>query len=220
MLTEKVKTAKVVERRGVNKTVPNSRIKALCLLCLLFFVGCGQKTTFEKVDRHGHVLIRKGESAYCFDVPQDWEIRENVEGADVVCLAPREGSFRDSVVATSLGSKDLEDPKTVFDKQLAELGSSVTVEEPWRAVDVPVVVTLTDSKLSAVPLGQMLYIHKRPEGDGVLLVCTTTKEKLPEHRETFAKMIAKAKYSLEDCPKAGGIPETFPTPEVTYSPAP
>ena len=213
-------TSKLVERGGVKLTGRHTWIKTLFLLGLLLFVGCGDRTTFEKIDRKGHVLIQRGETAYCFNVPIDWEIRESVEGADVVCLAPREDSFRDSIVVTTLGSKDLADPQAIFDKQLAELGSSVVVDEPWSGLDVPLVLTLTDSKLSAVPLGQMLYIHKRESGDGVLIVCTTTKDKLPKRREFFAKLIAETKYTLEDCPKAGGIPETFPTPNVTYSPAP
>ena len=94
----------------------------------------------------------------------------------------------------------------------------MTVLEPWSGPDSPVVVTLEESKFSKVPLGQMLYIHVKPEGNGVLIACTTTKDKLEARRPFFDEIVGKAKFDLADCPGEGGLPQVFPTPEVTLRP--
>ena len=180
--------------------------------------GCSSGVHFEKIDRHGHVRIVQGEQGYCFKVPTDWEIREKLEGADVVCMAPLDGGFRESIVARSLNAAALENPDETVRTQLEALGTKVTVLEPWSGPDSPVVVTLEESKFSKVPLGQMLYIHVKPEGNGVLIACTTTKDKLEARRPFFDEIVGKAKFDLADCPGEGGLPQVFPTPEVTLRP--
>jgi hypothetical protein len=179
--------------------------------------GCTQ-VTFEPIDRQGHVRIVKGDEGYCFRVPTDWEIREKLEGIDVVCLAPLEDGFRDSIVARSVPARELENPEETVREQLEGLGTKVAVVEPWSGADRPVVVTLEGSKFSKEPLGQLLFIHVRPNGDGVLLICTTRKDKLEVKREFFQEIVTKAKYELIDCPGAGGLPDVFPTPEATLRP--
>ena len=180
--------------------------------------GCDSGVTFEKIDRKGHVRIVQGEQGYCFKVPQDWEIREKLEGADVVCLAPLADGFRDSIVARSLPSSALENPEETVRTQLEALGTKVTVLEPWSGPDRPVVVTLEESRFSKEPLAQLLYIHLKPEGNGVLIACTTTTDKLEATRPTFDNIVGQAKYDLTDCPGEGGLPKVFPTPEVTLRP--
>ena len=180
--------------------------------------GCGSGVTFEKIDRKGHVRIVQGESGYCFKVPENWEIREKLEGSDVVCLAPLENGFRDSIVARSLNAAALEKPDETVRTQLEGLGSKVTVIEPWSGPDKPVVVALEESRFAKQPLGQLLYIHMKPEGNGVLIACTTTKEQLEAKRSFFDEIVGKAKYDLADCPGEGGLPKVFPTPEATLRP--
>ena len=180
--------------------------------------GCDSGVTFTKIDRKGHVRIVQGEQGYCFKVDQGWEIREKLEGADVVCLAPLTDGFRDSIVARSLPASSLENPEETVRTQLEALGTKVTVLEPWSGPDKPVVVTLEESKFSKQPLAQLLYIHLKPEGNGVLIACTTTKAKLEDKRSMFDDIVGKAKYDLADCPGEGGLPKVFPTPEVTLRP--
>lgn len=175
--------------------------------------------TFEKVDRRGHVRIVQGDQGYCFHVPTDWEIRENLEEADVVCLAPIQSGFRDSVIARSLSAEELKNPEETVRRQLEGLGAKAEVLEPWSGLDKPVVVHL-ESKFSAQPLGQLLYLHQRDNGNGVLLACTTTQARLSTQREFFQDIVSKAHYDLKDCPGEGGLPQVFPTPKVTLSPAP
>lgn len=204
--------------------MPN-HLKIRCLLAglallALLLPGCGGQISFEKIDYKGHVRIDSGGAGYCFKVPTDWEIRETLEGADVVCLAPLESGFRDSVVARSLAASKLPDPEEFMSKQLAELGDKVEILEPWSEPGKPVVVKLTESKFSREPLGQMLFLHMRPDGAAVLMTCTTTASQLETKRSFFEELIAKAKYELEDCPGIGGLPSSFPTPQVTLSPGP
>lgn len=191
-------------------------LAALALASTL--AGCDAGVTFEKIDRKGHVRIVQGEQGYCFRVPQDWEIREKLEGADVVCLAPLKDGFRDSLVARSLPSSALENPEETVRTQLEALGTKVTVLEPWSGPDKPVVVTLEESRFSSQPLVQLLYIHLKPEGNGVLIACTTTKDRLDVRRSSFDEIVSQAKYDLADCPGEGGLPKVFPTPEVTLRP--
>ena len=181
--------------------------------------GCGPQVTFEKVDRHGHVRIESGDGkGYCFKVDKDWEIREKLEGADVVCMAPPGEGFRDSIVARSISAESLKNPEETVRKQLAELDTEVEVLESWSGPDKPVVVTIEKSKFSKFSLGQMLFIHIGEDGNGVLIACTTSKDKLAERRGEFERIVSNAHYDLKDCPGAGGIPEVFPTPNVTLRP--
>lgn len=185
--------------------------------------GCGDAVTFEPIDKRGHVRIIKGTDVYCFRVPSEkpdnvWEIREKLEGADVVCLAPLKDGFRDSIVARSLPAAELENPEETVRTQLESLGTKVTVVQPWTGPDKPVIVTLEQSRFSKEPLAQMLFIHIRPNGDGVLLACTTKKDKLSERQAFFEEVVGNAKYEMADCPGAGGLPDVFPTPEATLRP--
>jgi hypothetical protein len=202
--------------------VPNRARQYLRLfsVCLLFFLlaGCGGQVSFEKIDLKGHVRVERDGRGYCFRVPKDWEIREALEGADVVCLAPPQDGFRDSVVAKTLSASQLGDPKAVVAKQLESLGQAVTVVEPWSQPDIPLVVTLEEGHLSKEPLGQLLFLHLKADGSGILITCTTTKHKLAERRAFFSDIFAGAKYELEECTGPGGLPKVFPTPEVTLTP--
>lgn len=198
--------------------LPKYAILALCLSAVLLLGGCGTEITFEKIDRKGHVRIEREGTGYCFRVPTDWEIREKLEEADVVCLAPLEGGFRDSVVARTLPASEIAEPEKLLMQQLESLGAKVTVLEPWTGLDKPVVVSLEEARFSQETLGQLLFIHKRPDGAGVLITCTTTKDRLPERREFFEEIVAKAEYDLSKCVAPGGLPEVFPTPSVTLRP--
>jgi hypothetical protein len=196
---------------------------ALITLSLGLSLGGCTQVTFEPVDRRGHVQIVKGDEGYCFRVPftpkdKKWEIREKLEEVDVVCLAPLEDGFRDSIVARSLPARDLEKPDETIRTQLEGLGTEVTVVEGWSGADKPVVVTLEESKFSKEPLAQLLYIHLRSGGDGVLIVCTTKKDKLDAKRAFFEDIVADARYELTDCTHKGVIPDVFPTPEATLRP--
>lgn len=187
---------------------------------LLSLAGCGGQISFEKVDYKGHVRVEEEGVGYCFKIPEDWEIRLKLEGADVVCMAPITGGFRESVVATSIPGSQLTDPSEVMKKQLEVLGSSLKIVEPWTEPGKPVVVTLNKSEFSKEPLGQMLFLHIRKDGSGVLITCTTTESALQERRAFFTGVVDSAKYKVEDCTGPGGLPKVFPTPEVTFSPAP
>jgi hypothetical protein len=191
-----------------------------CTLALLLFVlgGCGDQVSFEKVDYKGHVRVEQGNVGYCFKVPTDWEIRMKLEGADVVCLAPLQDGFRDSIVATSLSAADLEDPESAVARQVESLGESAHITEPWSGPDAPVKVVLDQTRFSKVPLAQLLYIHVRPDGSGVLIACTTTKAQVDDRQDFFHQIVEKAKYDLENCTGPSGLPEVFPTPEVIYRP--
>jgi len=192
----------------------------LSLLVIATLSGCGGQVSFEKVDYKGHVRIDKGNVGYCFKVPTTWDIRMKLEGADVVCLAPLENGFRDSIVARSLKATELDEPGKAVQEQIDSLESAVTIVEPWEAFDKPVLVTLEESRFASVPLGQLLYVHQRSDGSGVLIACTTTRSQLADKRDFFADIAEKAKYDLADCSGPGGLPDVFPTPEVTFSPAP
>lgn len=180
--------------------------------------GCGEHITFEKVDLKGHVRVAHEDQGYCFRVPEDWEIREKLEDADVVSLAPPQDGFRDSIVAKIIAAKDLEDPEQTLRNQMAPLGDAVTVVEPWVGPDTAVVVTLEERKLSKYPLGQLLFLHLLPSGDGVLITCTTKQDRLSERRDFFSQVVNEAKYDLSDCNGPGILPKVYPTPEVTMSP--
>jgi hypothetical protein len=194
-------------------------------LCAIFaavvFSGCGDQITFTKVDLRGHVRIARQGEGYCFRVPTDWEIRESLEGADVVCLSPPgKGKFRESVVARTLSAEQLKNPEKLITEQLEKMGEKVTIAEPWDGVSgKPMLVEVTDTRFSAQPLSQLLFFHLRPEGTGVLICCTAAREDMPQRRGAFEQMVADAKFDLTQCSGPAGIPETFPTPEVTYSPA-
>ena len=199
------------------------RLRSLgcALLTAWLFTGCGDAIHFEKVDRKGHVRIASSVSqdeGYCFRVPQDWEIREKLEGADVVCLSPPiKGKFRESVVATSLTAEQLKDPTAAV---LSQLSAEAKVVEAGDGQSQPIVVELTDPRFSRFTLQQLLFVRKESEGHGVVICCTTTKDEMPKRREFFNEIVAKAKFDLADCPTAGGLPSVFPTPEVTLSPRP
>lgn len=190
--------------------------------CLSFFLlaGCGGQITFEPVDYKGHVRVEKDGVGYCLTVPKDWEIREKLEDSDVVCLAPVANNFRESIVTRTLTAYDLSNPEETIAKQLESLGESLTVLTPWTGPDEAVVLTLDKNGITEIPLAQLVFIHQRPEGGGVLITCTTRKERLQERTEFFKEIVAKTKYDLEDCTGPGGLPKVFPTPNVTLSPAP
>lgn len=190
----------------------------ILVLALGLSLGGCTEVTFEKIDRKGHVRIVRDDQGYCFKVPTDWEIREKLEDADVVCLAPLEDGFRDSIVARTLPASALQNPEETVRTQLEALGTKVSVLESWSGPDKPVVVILEESKFSGQPLGQLLFIHLKPEGNGVLIACTTTRDRLETKRPVFEEIVAAAKYDLADCPGAGGLPEVFPTPSVTLRP--
>ena len=207
-----------------NSSYNRSRLVTIwSLTALLFFSGCGQQVTFEKIDHKGHVVVkgeRSGEG-YCFRVDKDWEIREKLEGADVVCLAPVQDSFRDSVVARRLSAVDLEDPEAALEKQLSALGGNVEIVEPWAGEGHPMLVKLKDTKYSKFELSQLLYLHMNAAGDGVLMCATTRTEAMGDRRQFFDSIVAKTEFDLANCPDpAGGVPDVFPTPEVTFSPIP
>lgn len=193
---------------------------ALAVLFSLTLAGCGQQVSFEKIDYKGHVRIENDGVGYCFKIPEDWEIRLKLEGSDVVCLAPTSTGFHESIVATSIPGSKLTDPGEAIKKQLGVLGSNLEILEPWSESDKPVVVTLAHSKFSEEPLGQMLFLHLREDGSGVLITCTTTKSALEKRREFFTSVAESAKYKLDECTGPSGVPKVFPTPEVTFSPKP
>ena len=193
---------------------------AVAVLFSLLLTGCGQQVSFEKIDYKGHVRVENEGGGYCFKIPKDWEIRLKLEGSDVVCLAPTSSGFRESIVATAIPGSKLTDPGEAVKKQLGVLGNNVEVLEPWSESDKPVVVTLAHSEFSEDPLGQMLFLHLKEDGSGVLLTCTTTKSALEERREFFSSVAESAKYNLDECTGPGGVPKVFPTPEVTFSPKP
>ncbi len=188
----------------------------------LLFSSCGQQIVPHKIEPHGHVRVTgpgEGEG-YCFRVPTKWEIREDLEGADVVCLSPPvKGEFRESVVARSLTASEVKDPQATLTAELEKAGEKAVVAEPWDGSGAkPVLVNLTDTRFSDLPLSQLLFFHLKPEGGGVLICCTTTQAEMPGRRADFEEIVARAKFDLSQCPGAGGVPEVFPTPEVTYSP--
>jgi hypothetical protein len=187
------------------------------------FSGCGTEITFTKVDLRGHVRVvgpQQGQG-YCFRVPSDWEIREDLEGADVVCLSPPvKGKFRESVVARSVSAQELKDPQALILSEMEKMGEQAKIVEPWDGKSQkPMLVQLNDKRFSALPLSQLLFFHLRPEGDGVLICCTTVEADMPGRRAELEGIVAKAEFDLSKCSGPAGIPETFPTPEVTYSPA-
>jgi hypothetical protein len=193
------------------------------VLGTLLFSGCGDQITFTKVDLRGHVRVVgpvQGEG-YCFKVPPQWEIREDLEGADVVCLSPPvKGKFRESVVARSVSALDLKDPQATITAQLEKLGEKVNFVEPWDNQGAkPMLVELADTRFSALSLGQLLFVHKKPDGSGILICCTTVGDDMAKRRPEFEAMVAEAKFDLTQCPGPGGVPDNFPTPEVTFSPA-
>lgn len=198
-----------------------ARLLSLSLFGLLLWPGCVEQITFEKVDLKGHVRVegpRPG-LGYCFRVPPQWEIRERIEGADVVCLAPPvKGTFRESVVARTLSADQLQDPQAALKSQLEKAGEKVQVLEPWQP-GRPMLVQLTDARFSSLQLGQLLFLHTRPDGEAVLICCTTEMSQMAQRRPAFEEMVAKAKFELKDCPGKGGVPTNFPTPEVTFSPS-
>ncbi len=185
---------------------------------LLFLLGCPDQISFEKPDRQGRVLIQQAQGGYCFKVPADWEIRENLEGADAVCLGPFDGTFRETVISKTLPAALLDNPAELIERQLAELSGTVKVLQPYAGDNTPVVVAFENTRRSAQPLVQFLYLHIREEGDGVLLAATTLKKNHEDRRDFFDEIFAETKFKLEDCPGTTGIPEVFPTPEVTLSP--
>lgn len=195
-------------------------LAASALAGLLLLTGCGGGPTFEKVDLRGHVRVEgtnPGEG-YCFHVPQDWEIRAQLEGADVVCMSPPGRGFRDTVVAKTLTAQELKDPQRVLTEQMSKFGENLKVLEPWEGPAKPMLVELSDTKFAASPLNQLLFVHMYPGGEGVLICCTTLKENMAAKRPQFEEMVAKANFDIETCAGPGGVPTTFPTPGVTYSP--
>lgn len=196
---------------------------ACASLAALFFSSCGQEISFQKVDPHGHVRVtgpKEGEG-YCFHVPSQWEIREDLEGADVVCLSPPiQGAFRESVVARTLSSEELKDPQALISSELSKEGEQATVVEPWDGSGQrPMLINVSATRFSEPPISQLLFIHPKPDGGGILICCTATQKDMPARRPEFEAIVAKANYDLSQCPGPGGIPDSFPTPEVTYSPA-
>lgn len=192
-------------------------LSAVLLFCFISS-GCGSRVFFEKVDLRGHVRIENEGRGYCFKVPADWEIRERLEDADVVCMAPIENGFRESIIVRTLPVEDLGDPEEAVIQQLSELGANARVVEPWSGPDRPVVTALEGSQFSKMSLNQMIFVHLRDDGSGVLFVCTTTEERFDERRQFFSELIGEAKYDLNDCTGPGKLPEVFPTPEVTFIP--
>ncbi len=197
----------------------STRMLALvCLLPLFLLAGCPSQITFQKVDKQGHVLVQQEHDGYCFRVPPDWEIRENLEGTDAVCMGPFDGNFRETVISASFSAASLENPGELIATQLEEIGESVKVLEPYRSLEEPVVVAFEDRKRSDEPLVQFLYLHRRGAGDGVMLACTTLSTRAEERQSFFDDIFAEAKFTLEECPGPGGVPEVFPTPEVIFNP--
>lgn len=188
---------------------------ACALLGTLLFSACDGGIHFEKVDRRGHVRVTSPlaqDEGYCFRVPRDWEIREKLEGADIVCLSPPvKGKFRESIVATSLPADQLKDP-------VASLGQGAKVLEPGDGQAQPILVEFTDHRFSKFTLHQLIFVHRQSEGHGVVICCTATREDMAKRRAFFSEVVGQAKFDLEHCPTAGGLPKAFPTPEVTYSP--
>lgn len=209
-----------VEPRPV--TLKRWKLLVCAALGALLFSSCGQHINFKKVDLHGHVRVTGPDSGegYCFHVPSEWEIREDLEGADVVCLSPPvKGEFRESVVARTLSAADLKDPQALIDSELGKDGEQATVVEPWDGTgQKPMLVNVTATRFSEPPIAQLLFFHPQPDGGGVMICCTTTQQDMPARRADFEAIVAKAKFNLEECPGPAGVPETFPTPEVTYSP--
>ncbi len=158
------------------------------------------------------------DEGYCFRVPRDWEIREKLEGADVVCLSPPvKGKFRESIVATSLPADQLKDPVASLG---AQLGQGAKVLESGDGQMKPILVELTEHRFSKFTLHQLIFVHRQSEGHGVVICCTTTEDDMSKRRAFFSDVVAQAKFDLEHCPGTGGLPKVFPTPEVTYSPGP
>lgn len=158
------------------------------------------------------------DEGYCFRVPRDWEIREKLEGADVVCLAPPiKGKFRDSIVATSLSAAQMKDPLAALTGQL---GQQVKVLERGENPSDPILVELNDPRVSPFTLRQLIFLHRESQGHGVAICCTTTADEMVSRREFFNDVVEQAKFELEHCVGPGGLPKVFPTPEVTYSPSP
>lgn len=220
--------AEVVERGGVVEFPSKTRLRwknvlVLCVLSLL--LGC-QQVSFEPIDRQGHVVIKQPNgTGYCFKVPKDWEIRENLEGSDVACMGPLKHNFRETIVAKSLADGELSTDPEAFLKEQLGAKADPAISFTHKVIessdeDKPMVVEFLAQQISSQQTGQLLYLHRRSEGGGVLFTCTTRLEDLKERRSFFEEIIAKAKYDLADCGGPGGVPDDFPTPEVIYSPSP
>jgi hypothetical protein len=199
------------------------RVWACAVLGALLFSSCGEHITFTKVDLRGHVRVvgPRQDEGYCFRVPSDWEIREDLEGADVVCLSPPgKGKFRESVVARTVSDEQLQDPQSMILAQLGSMGEQPKVVEAWDGQsDKPMLVEMTDTRFSSMPLSQLLFFRPLPAGGAVVICCTTLRDDMPARRSDFEQIVAKAKFDLDLCSGPGGIPSSFPTPQVTLSPA-
>lgn len=190
---------------------------------LSLLAGCTQ-VSFEPIDRRGHVRIEREGSGYCFKIPQEWEIREKLEGADVACMGPLKDNFRETIVVKSLGAASLDDPERFIKAQLESKEASIAfksvVLEHYTEERKPVTVTFEAGSISDVQTGQLLYLREDDKGEGVLFTCTTRATNLESRREFFQKIVDQAKFDLSKCEGVDGVPESFPTPTVTYTPSP
>ncbi len=197
----------------------------LLSLALLLGLSSCQQVSFERIDPQGHVRIVREGRGYCFRIPKDWEIRENLEGADVACLGPLSDNFRETIVARTLSNSSFEDPEAFITSQLEQSKNggvefNHTIVESPKGEGEPVILKVEAGSISEIETRQLVYLKRGSQGEAVLFTCTTRSEKLDERRDFFHDIVSKAKFDITECGGPDGIPETFPTPEVTFTPRP
>lgn len=93
-----------------------------------------EATDYKQVDYQGR--FRSEEYQFCLKAPDEWDIRERLEGATVVALSPSEGpkdNFRESLVVTM---EKLSDTPTAEEYRSRSLEALSQAEAPPEALEV------------------------------------------------------------------------------------
>ena len=184
---------------------------SLCtMLC-----GCGGPMEFKKKEYHG--VYRNPEYAVGFKLDEgskDWEIREGVPNALVVCLSPLESpsdNWRESMVINVAPDS--------FSEALQQLEGQMP---GFKQVDrqetkSPPSLTFTYVKDSQTLKARTYFV--KTDKANLSLTFTSTEKDFPRWNARFETMQAGIKTRLADLPETP-IPSASPSAGVTDSPSP
>lgn len=189
------------------------------LVALAILVSsCGEQISYTPIDPQGH--YRNEVYQFCCKVPKGWEIREGLQGAELVSLSPKQGAgdkFRENLTVDAVKEAVEPDSESFAKAQLERLtASKATIvsqsdpgeELPWA---------IYDHQPGELKLRSLAYF-KVHHGVGLVFVFSSDQvDAFAPWEELFRKISQSFKFDLSDCPKPKGPPVA---PEVTRSPPP
>ncbi len=191
----------------------------LFLLIMAFALGCGQQIEYEIPDPKGEYVSEQFE--FCFKLPEDWEIREEIQAAQVVGLSALQGRsdrFRENLLVKVEPLASPLESEQFLEQQMSEVervDSGSENELPWASY----LYQAKGEKLQGLLFCRVHQVQGAYYG--VSFLFSQQADQFAESEPVFREAARTFKFGMEACAELqakAAYPDDLPTPEVTRSP--